>query len=282
MLRYRFEPELPSTAFYDAVNPIKVWTPFTDMVKTMAREDYGFKFTSIGDQFVDMYGADQRSPLWDFDRFTRPASSSNANKISLRGFCNPGHILHEEYVKLFDLKVGLAKRSPPNDDMMRGIIWEDPIADKFAEDYNMVLGEAPMIPHGVSVKENIVYKQPNRVEALGVSCDRIILHSENPEDDRGLVEIKCPRKIDRNKFVSYLDQINFQMWALDATHCYLVQGIPDEISDTGKWQMHVERVPRDPNWAYYNVGNLLGFVNDVYNYRETNQISYSKYLSLTA
>lgn len=284
MLRYDFAPTHNSSSWYGLTAPPRIWQPFTDMKRAMTvlREDCGFKLTEIGDQYIDMMGSEQRDPLWDFTRFLYNSSGSNAADVLLRSFCGEGETPATKYKKLFDLKVGNVAKDPTNEDMQRGIEYEDSIIEEFENRYDFRVATPPFIPHGVWVKEGVVHKTPDRVERLGVSPDGIIIKGP-PEENRAAVEIKCPRekplgKMDPNKFVTYLNQVQYQIWTLNATHCYLVQGRPPSINTVAKWQMHVEKVPRDPNWAYHSVGPLLQFTDEVHAYRAKNGISYNKYL----
>jgi hypothetical protein len=266
--------------YFDSVDPPVSWELTREMVVGNDRNDYRNKITDLGDKFVDMPGSPQRSAGWGFERYIHTFSSAVASTAEGNGFTPNGFIWERSLLKLIRLKTGLIKPEELTEDTKRGIENEDPLCEEAEDRLGVKILNVPMIPHGVWVQNGILYKQSDALELVAASSDGVIIESDNPDDNRALVEFKVPRHLDRNKYCTYLQQVQLQMWCLDADYCYLIQGIPPSMNTIGKWQIMIERVTRDPLWPYQTLGHAISYTEYIRQYRIQNGITYNKFLQL--
>lgn len=270
--------------FWNLTEPVQLYNILPDMRRLNLREDYDRPMTKVCDYWIDLPGYAQRDPGWDWQRWEWPASSSNSSATLGRGYKQPGdQSVEDPLQRLFELKTAQRKSDPTNHHMQRGIDNEDEIARMFAEEYDMTLIEMPMIFGGTHVRDGVVKRVPGWSQ-LGVSLDRTVVYDDRPgdHDKNSIVEIKCPERITPYKWKSYYDQVQYQMMISGATLCYLVQGRPAAISQSGEDEMRVDPIPRDWNWEPENVMSLVNFVEKVRHYRRSNNVSFKKYLELKA
>ena len=265
---------------FDNVDPPVTWYPTKGMTVDNDRQDFGEKLTELGDQFVDMPGFSQRAPGWGYARFITSCSSSNIVNVQGLGFVQAGSQWFEETAKLVKQKTGQVKPDPPSEDTIRGVEDESPLQEEVEDRLGVRILNVPMIPHGVWVKDGKMYKLSGAMEMFGVSLDGIIIKSDNFDDRRVIVEFKNPRHLDINKFVTYLQQVQYQMWCVNADACYLIQGIAPRRNMIGRWQIMIERIPRDPNWAYNVLGHAVSYTEYIRQYRISHGITYNKFLKL--
>lgn len=268
--------------YFDCLDPPVTWEPTYGMVVESKREDFGDNITELGDQYIDMPGFPQRTPGWGYERYIRPFSSSNSSTAQGTGYVEAGSTFEDSVGKLVDQKTGQVKPDPPSEDTQRGIEDEEPLQEEVEDRLGIKILNVPMIPHGVWVRRGKLYKLSDAIELFGVSLDGIIIKSGNNEDRRAIVEFKNPKHVAQNKFVSYNQQVQYQMWCVKADFCYLIQGVAPWRNGLKRktWQIMIERIPRDPNWAYYTLGHAYAYTQYIRRYRIENGITYNKFLSL--